>query len=153
MEKWTQQQAEAAAAATKQSESELKSKHLQQFEKNERSILPTSSVPTPAVAAAAAAAGAVTSPTAVKKPPPGYIAVTGADGKAVFVVDKEKVKEHSVSTKDLTPAQREERKKYLPSFWIPAVCVITRHRITASHPPLHSTPLHLRGADLSYDMT
>jgi len=52
--------------------------------------------------------------------PAGYEAYQTATGR-VFLVDKDTVKAHSVSTKLLSKEEVAQRKKILPCFWVPAL--------------------------------
>jgi len=51
-------------------------------------------------------------------PPIGYEAYDTPNGQ-VYVVDKEIVKAHSISTSKLSKEEQEKRKKILPCFWVP----------------------------------
>jgi len=106
LKKWEEQQKEEEQAKTK-AETEAKEKAIDQFEKLEKGILPTDQIFDKKA-------------TNYDKSlvPTGYEAFETAEGK-VYVVNKELVKQHSVSTANLTKEIVEERRKYLPCFWIP----------------------------------
>jgi nitric oxide synthase-interacting protein len=79
-------------------------KRLQQFDAAEQSILPQH---------------VHTNKANKKAVPAGYTRITGSHGEELFVVDKDKTHELS-STTGLSKGQLEEKKKILPSYWVPS---------------------------------
>jgi nitric oxide synthase-interacting protein len=109
LEKYNEQLAEAKNEATRD-EKESKVKEVSDFEKLESGVISADShVFGPKI------------DIAKDLVPAGYEAYQTAEGK-VYVINKELVKTHRVSTEQLTKDQREQRKKYMPCFWIPNVC-------------------------------
>jgi nitric oxide synthase-interacting protein len=54
-------------------------------------------------------------------PPPGYKAVSTADGRTAFVLDAALIKKHTVDSAQLTEEERQQQIRVVPAFWIPAV--------------------------------
>jgi len=126
-------------------EKEAKLKEIEMFEKFEAGILPSQEQ-------------AFGAKLKMDEVPKGYEAYQTAEGK-VFIVDKELVKQHSVSTSSMSAEAKEQRKKYLPCYWIPSLtpdlgkkktvnkptggtmCPASQHKLRVKHlTPVRFTP-------------
>jgi nitric oxide synthase-interacting protein len=69
--------------------------------------------------------------------PSGYEAYQTAEGK-VFIVDKQLIKTHGVSTDAMSLEMKEARKKYLPCYWIPSLTPDVGKKKLVSKPTNHT---------------